>query len=105
MDMKHLFFLPALAFALMAHAQNLPSMFEHTPKNIVQVKKLALFPKNSWLENLVVGNDHALYVTNYPEGRVMKVSMDGTQDEYAKIDGKIAGIAKYGKDEFLVVGW
>jgi sugar lactone lactonase YvrE len=86
-------------------SQNLPNIFASTPKQLLDAKTLAAYPKNTWLENLVVGQNGALYVTNYPEGKVFKIAADGKKEVYASIDGKIAGIALYHKNQFLVTGW
>ena len=86
-------------------AQNLPDIFGSTPKQLLVSKTLAAYPKNTWLENLVAGENENLYVTNYPEGKVLKVSPGGEKELYATIDGKIAGIAVYHKNQFLVSGW
>jgi sugar lactone lactonase YvrE len=68
-------------------------------------KVLVAYPKNTWLENMVEGKDGNIYATNYPEGIVYKISKSGTTENYAKITGKIAGIADYKENEFLVTGW
>jgi len=86
-------------------SQALPPIFGSTPRRVLKSKVLVSFPKNTWLENLVMGDDGELYVTDYPEGKVFKVSRSGTAGVYATIKGKIAGIARYHKNEFLVVGW
>ena len=72
---------------------------------MLKSRVLVSFPRNTWLENLVMGGDGNLYVTDYPKGRVFKISRSGEAELYATIKGKIAGIARYRKSEFLVVGW
>jgi sugar lactone lactonase YvrE len=86
-------------------SQSLPHIFASTPKRLLDSKILAAYPKNTWLENLVVGPNGALYATNYLEGKVFKIAADGEKEVYAAIDGKIAGIAVYHKNQFLVTGW
>jgi sugar lactone lactonase YvrE len=104
--MKKLKFTTALLLSTSGlFSQHLPKLFESTPKHLLDAKTLVAFPKNTWLENLVVGENGSLYVTDYPEGKVFKVSPDGKKEGYASIDGKIAGIAVYHKNQFLVTGW
>ena len=86
-------------------SQNLPDIFGSTPKQLLASKVIAKYPKNTWLENLVVGQNNTLYVTNYPEGKVFKILPSGKSNLYATIDGKIAGIALFHKSQFLVTGW
>src|SRR5258708_17869270 len=88
-----------------SHAQGLPPIYDNTTKDLYQTKNFVIYPKNTWLENIVKGNDGAFYLTNYPSGKILKVTADGKQEDYAQIKGKIAGIAKYGKNQFLVTYW
>lgn len=86
-------------------SQDLPNLFGSTPKQLLNAKTLAAYPKNTWLENLVVGEKETLYVTDYPEGKVYKIHPDGKKELYASIEGKIAGIALLHGSQFLVTGW
>lgn len=85
--------------------QGLPPIYDNTPKEIQPTKNFAHYPKNTWLENIVKGNDGNFYITNYPVGVILKVSKSGNTENYAQVKGKIAGIAKYGANQFLVTGW
>lgn len=80
-----------LALSVIAFSQNLRPIYEQTPINLLQSKVLASYTKNTFLENLVKGNDDNLYITNFPEGLVLKISPTGAKEIYAKIPGKIAG--------------
>ncbi len=99
-------FLMLISINLMIFAQGLPPIFESTPKKLLKAKTLTAFPKNTWLENFVITKNGILFLTNYPQGLVYKVSSDGANKEiYSKINGKIAGIATFKDDKFLVTGW
>lgn len=105
MKLVSIFFL-LISSNLMIPAQNLPPIFESTPKKLLKAKTLVAFPKNTWLENFAITKNGTLFLTNYPQGLVYKVSSDGAKKEtYAKINGKIAGIATFKNDQFLVTGW
>ncbi|MBC7887295.1 MAG: gluconolactonase [Ferruginibacter sp.] len=87
------------------NCQGLPPIYDQASINLLSSKVLLSYPKNTFLENLVKGDDDNLYVTNFPEGTVLKISPAGQKEVYAKIEGKIAGIAKYDKGQFLITGW
>jgi sugar lactone lactonase YvrE len=87
-------------------AQSLPPIFDSVPRKLLSAKTIAAFPKGTWLENMLIAPDGAFYVTDYPEGKVFKVSTSGDTTLFARIEGKIAGIAMGAlPGEFLVTGW
>lgn len=94
-----------ILLSLTTRPQSLPPIYDHVPQQILRSKVFATYPRNTFLENLVTGNDGNLYVTNYPAGRVLRILPNGDKEEFARIPGKIAGIARYGENEFLVNGW
>lgn len=88
-----------------SHAQGLPPIYDQTKLDRYPVKKWVEYPVKTWMENLVQGRDGSFYLTNYPEGKVMKVNSEGISKLYAQVPGKIAGIARWGQAGFLLTGW
>lgn len=86
-------------------AQELPPIFRNTPKQIVTAKTLAEFPVNTFLENIIVDKSGNLFVTSLEDGTIYRLSPGGERAEFAKIKGKIAGLAFDSKNNLLVTGW
>lgn len=93
-----------LICVISANAQ-LPPIFADAPKQIAQAKTIAEFPKNTFLENIAVNKKGELFVTSLEDGVIYRVSPDGAKSEFAKLDGKIAGIAFDKKENLIVSGW
>jgi len=104
--MKRLFIsLFAVCFSASIFAQTLPAIFDKVPTELLQTKVFVSFPKNTWLENLVLDEKGNFFVTDYPKGLVYKISTNGKSENFAKINGKIAGLALFHDDQLLVTGW
>lgn len=104
--MKQILLIPVLLCSVITSlGQGLPPLYDNTPKEIQVSRNFVEYPKNTWLENIVRGYDGNFYLTEYPSGTILKVTPSGVKENYAKINGKIAGIARYGVNQFLVTGW
>ena len=83
----------------------LPPIFDQTPREILAGNTIAEFPVNTFLENVAVNKKGDLFVNSYEEGKIYRVTTDGAKTEFAKINGKIAGIALDKKENLIVSGW
>lgn len=100
----HLSFILLLWLAVNCAAQ-LPPIFADTKREIVSAKTIAEFPVNTFLENIAVDTESDLYINSYEEGKIYRVSPDGKKSDFAKIDGKIAGLAFDKQQNLIVTGW
>lgn len=91
-------------FNQVSWSQELPDIFKKTPKSIAESKTLCEFPKNTFLENLVLLPNSELLVNSHLDGIVYKVDHTGSKSKFATVNGKVAGIAAYGKDNFILTG-
>ncbi|MBC7807012.1 MAG: SMP-30/gluconolactonase/LRE family protein [Akkermansiaceae bacterium] len=87
------------------HAQELPPIFAATPKQLVPAKTVAEFPKNTFLENIVVDKSGTLFVTSFEDGKIYRVTPSGEKSEFAAVAGTIAGITFDRDGNLLVTGW
>ena len=94
-----------LSFTVAANAQSLPPIFADTPKQLVDAVSVAAFPVGTFLENLVVGGDGTLFVKSLEEGVVYAVTPGGKTREFARSEGRIAGITFSRTGKMLVTGW
>lgn len=85
-------------------AQQRPPIFDKTPRDIKPVSTLATFPKQTFLENLVLLPDGSMLVNSHLEGIVYKIKPSGEPQKFASVKGKLTGIAAYGKDKFVLTG-
>lgn len=83
----------------------LPSIFAETPKEIISARTIAEFPVNTFLENIAVNKKGDLFITSLEDGKIFRLSSDGAKSEFAKIDGKVAGLAFDKKENLIVSGW
>ncbi|PSN16066.1 gluconolactonase [filamentous cyanobacterium CCT1] len=83
----------------------LPDLYRSTPVDLVPAQSLATFPVNTFLENLAIAPGGDIFVTSHETGEIFKLDRDRTLTQYAKIDGKVSGIAIVGADRFLINGW
>lgn len=83
----------------------LPDLYGSTPVDLVPAQSLATFPVNTFLENLAIAPGGDIFVTSHETGEIFKLDSDRTLSQYAKIDGKVSGIAIIGADHFLINGW
>ena len=83
----------------------LPDLYGSTSIDLVPAQSLATFPVNTFLENLAIAPGGDIFVTSHETGEIFKLDTDHTLTQYAKIDGKVSGIAMIGADRFLINGW
>lgn len=83
----------------------LPPIFAETIREIVPNKTIAEFPVNTFLENIAVNKKGDLFITSLEDGKIHRISSDGAKSEFAKINGKIAGLAFDKKENLIVSGW
>jgi hypothetical protein len=83
----------------------LPDLYVDTPVELVPAQTLATFPVNTFLENIAIAPSGDIFVTSHETGEVYKLDRQQTLSPYAKIDGKVSGIAITGEDRFLINGW
>ncbi len=91
-----------LVFGQISRAQQLPPIFADTPKQIVVARTIAEFPVNTFLENVAVDKKGVLFVNSYEDGVVYRVTTAGAKSEFARISGKVAGIA-FDKQGSLII--
>lgn len=102
--MKNLLFLAILFLTTLSCAGQLPPIFADTPRQIAAAKTTAEFPANTFLENIVVDEKGDFFVSSYEEGRVYRVKPSGAKSEFARVKGKIAGIAFDKKGNLIISG-
>ncbi len=95
----------ALALPATVRGQDLPPLFVSTPRMLVPAKTIAEFPKNTFLENIVVDESGMMFITSFEEGKIYRVTPTGEKSEFAAIPGTIAGITFDRKKNLLVTGW
>lgn len=84
--------------------QQLPHIFDQTPKQILPAKTLAEFPANTFLENIAINRAGELFINSYLEGKVYRVNLRGEKSEFANVNGRIAGIAFDSRGNLLISG-
>ncbi len=84
---------------------NLPNIYANTPIALVPAKSVAQFPVNTFLENLAIASDGSIFITNHEVGEVVKLGINGELSIYAKLEGKVTGIALISEDRLIVNGW
>lgn len=84
---------------------SLPNIYAGTPVELFPAQPIVTFPVNTFLENLAIAPTGELFVTNHEAGEIVKVGLDQNLTTYAKLDGKVGGIALIGDNRFLVNGW
>lgn len=92
-------------FSNQLFAQELPPIFEQTPVKLDKSNIIASFPEKTFLENLIHLPDGDFLINSHYEGIVYKVKLDGTKTKFAAVEGKLAGIAQYKKDKFILSGY
>lgn len=94
----------SVLFTNYSQAQTLPPIFESTPRALVPSRVVAEFPKNTFLENLVVDQAGTAYLTSHEEGVVYRVDRSGIRKQHLRVDGKLAGITKTAKQGLVLSG-
>lgn len=87
-----------------SQAQTLPPIFDNAPRKLVPSKVVAEFPKNTFLENLVVDEVGTAYLTSHEEGVVYRVDRVGKMQQYVRVDGKLTGIARTARQGLVLTG-
>ena len=82
----------------------LPPIFDQTPKAIVPDFLFAEFPVNTFLENIAINAIGTLFITSYEDGIIYEINPSGQRREFARVDGKTAGIAFDQEGNLLVSG-
>jgi putative intracellular protease/amidase len=95
----------SIARALVAALNHqLPAIFDRTPEAIVPAQVIAEFPVNTFLENIAIDSQGTIFITSYEEGKIYRVTPAGECREFAKMDGKVAGIVVDRAGNLLVAG-
>lgn len=94
-----------LSVALNTPPTALPPFFAGSAEELRPSEILAVFPANTFLENIAVANDGTLFVTSLEEGIVYQIGLDGRKSVYAQTAGKLTGIVALPGQSFLVAGW
>jgi sugar lactone lactonase YvrE len=102
---RKLLFLAVLFLPVINCLAQLPPIFAETPREIIADKTIAEFPVNTFLENIAVNKKGDLFITSLEDGKIYRVSNAGAKSEFAKIDGKIAGLVFNKKENLIVSGW
>lgn len=92
-------------FTVQLSAQQLPDIFADTPKELIETKIITEFPVNTFLENIAITKKGEMFVTSLEDGVIYRIKDDGKKSVFAKIDGKVAGIAFDATENLLVTGW
>lgn len=100
-----LLMLTAFAAQAQGKAKSLPPIFAATPRHLARATVVASFPPKTFLENLTVEPSGQLLVTSLDEGLIYRIAPDGQKAVFARLKAKIAGIAPYGSQEYLVTAW
>lgn len=102
---RKLLFLTVLCLSAINCPAQLPPIFAETTREIVADQTIAEFPVNTFLENIAVNKKGDLFITSLEDGKIHRISNDGAKSEFAKIDGKVAGLALDKKENLIVSGW
>jgi sugar lactone lactonase YvrE len=63
------------------------------------------FPAPAFIENIAGDDQGNLYVTSIDEGKVYKVNATGQAEDYASVNGRLAGIVPVDGKSFICGGW
>jgi putative intracellular protease/amidase len=95
----------SIALALVAALnQQLPAIYTNTPEEIAPAQVFAEFPVNTFLENIAINALGNIFVSSYEEGKIYRITPNGTSHEFADVDGNAAGIAVARDGDLLVSG-
>ncbi|HEY9815742.1 MAG TPA: SMP-30/gluconolactonase/LRE family protein [Candidatus Obscuribacterales bacterium] len=83
----------------------LPPIYINTPADLLPAESVATFPVNTFLENLAIAPSGDIYITNHEIGEVVKLAPDNSLTVYAKLSGKVSGIAWVAPNRLLINGW
>ena len=77
---------------LTALNHQLPAIFDRISEAIVPAQVMAEFPANTFLENIAINSQGAIFVTSYEEGKIYRLTSSSERSEFASINGNVAGI-------------
>lgn len=83
----------------------LPNIYANFPIALAPAQSIATFPVNTFLENLAIVPTGEIFITSHETGEIYKFDRKSELTVYAKLDGKVSGIALVKADSFLVNGW
>ncbi len=89
---------------------NLPDIYANVPIDLVPAHTIATFPVNTFLENLATTPSGNILITSHEAGEIIRLDRSHTPTPYAKLNGKVAGIAWIADsppadDAVVVNGW
>jgi outer membrane protein assembly factor BamB len=90
--------------AVRAQAPQLPPLFRDVKLELLPARSVAELPPNNFLENLVFDGQGRAYVTSHEDGVVYRYRAGGRLESFARVPGKVAGIALHAKRGLLVAG-
>ncbi len=82
----------------------LPDIFQGTEYTIVEAQTIKQFPAYTFLENITIDDENTIYFTSYIDGLIYRKSIDGVTEQFAKVNGNIAGIIANPNGGFIVSG-
>lgn len=83
----------------------LPDIYANTPISLVPAQSVVTFPINTFLENLAIAATGEIFITSHETGEIYRLDRKSELTVYAKLNGKVSGIALVGEDSLLVNGW
>jgi hypothetical protein len=83
----------------------MPTLLQNAEISMVPARTIAEFPKNTFLESIVISPEHQLYVSSHEEGKIYRLSIEGRCEVYAEIMGKPAGLVALPNNDLLLSGW
>lgn len=99
--MSGIFGFVGMAFA---QAPQLPPIFQNVPVTLLPARTVAELPPMTFLENLVFDRQGRAYVTSHEDGTVYRYRAGGRLETFARVPGKVAGIALHPSKGLLVSG-
>ena len=90
--------------AALAQAPQLPPIFQNVPLALMPARTVAELPPMTFLENLVFDRQGRAYVTSHEDGTLYRYSAGGRLQLFARVPGKVAGIALHPSKGLLVSG-
>jgi sugar lactone lactonase YvrE len=80
-------------------------LYDSTPRAIAPTKIVHEENKGVFFENIAAGEDGALYITSFLDGRLLRVTPQGKSRVFAQLPGAVSGIVADGEAGFLAAGW
>ena len=90
--------------AAFAQAPQMPPIFQNVPLALMPARTVAELPPQTFLENLVFDRQGRAYVTSHEDGTLYRYSAGGRLQTFARVPGKVAGIALHPSKGLLVSG-